>query len=175
MFVTERSWRFFFFGPTSRPAFILIAYLLVMCLLPAFAQAPEQTKAQSNTAPCIDCIRIRAGLPRVVQGPGPGIPDNLFNEIQLPDGRFRGFSANSITYAIDGRSPFDMVGKPMPVLGPSSRGQYGESGEWINHVERSGNRLLGWVHDETGVRRALSISDGDSDCGAGRPVWSVDC
>jgi hypothetical protein len=40
----------------------------------------------------------------------------------------------------------------MPVLGPAPRGEIGDSGEWIGHIERSGNRLLAWVHDETGDR-----------------------
>jgi hypothetical protein len=78
--------------------------------------------------------------------------------VRLPNGRFRGFSANVTTYAIDGDSPWDMAGTPMTVLGPAPRGQYGESGEWINHVERSDNRLLAWVHDETGDRFGTAIT-----------------
>lgn len=116
------------------------------------------TKNPQEATPCIDCISIRVGLPKIVQGPGPGIPDNLFTVVRLPNGRFRGFSANVTTYAIDGDSPWDMAGTPMPVLGPAPRGAYGESGEWINHVERSGNRLLAWVHDETGDHFGTAIT-----------------
>jgi len=103
-----------------------------------------------NTASSVDSIRIRVGLPLVVRGPGPGIPDNPLSEIQLPNGKFRGFSASATTYAIDGDKPWEMGGKAMPVMKPGPRGQYGESGEWINHVERSGKQLFAWVHDETG-------------------------
>jgi hypothetical protein len=106
---------------------------------------------------CTECIRVRVGLPIVVQGPGPGIPDNPFNEIQLPNGRFRGFSASATTYAIDGASPSDMGGTPVPVLGKAPPGRYGDSGEWINHVEQSGNTLLGWAHDETGDRPGMGL------------------
>ena len=34
-------------------------------------------------------------------------------------------------------------------------GTYGESGEWINHVERAGDTLLAWVHDETGDKPGM--------------------
>jgi hypothetical protein len=111
------------------------------------APAAARTPAGS---PCTECIRIRVGLPRVARGPSPGIPDSKFTEIRLPDGRFRGFSASATTYAIDGPTPWAMGGPAVPVLGPGAPGSYGASGKWINHVERSGNILLGWVHDETG-------------------------
>jgi hypothetical protein len=133
------------------------------------AVAPMEAKnSQTNTASCIECIRIRVGLPRVVRGPGPGIPDNPLTEVNLPNGRFRGFSASSTTYAIDAASPSDMGGTAVPVLSPGPRGQYGDSGEWINHVERSGWTLLAWVHDETGdgpnqglKSMSLAVSDND--------------
>jgi len=98
---------------------------------------------------CIECVRIRVGLPRVVRGPSPGIPDNPFTEIRLPSGQFRGFSASASTYAIDGASPWAMSGTPVPVLRPGAPGTYDSCGQWLNHVERSGIILVGWVHDET--------------------------
>jgi hypothetical protein len=117
---------------------------------------------------CIACISIRVGLPHVVRGPSPGIPDSPFTEIQLPRGKFRGFSASATTYAIDGTTPTDMAGPARPVMPPASRGQFGESGEWMLHVERSGKSLLGWVHDETGDAPgqglksvSLAVSDDD--------------
>lgn len=102
--------------------------------------------------PCPQCIRIRVGVPIVARGPAPGIPDSKFTAIKLPNGGFRGFSASTTTYAIDGAKPWAMGGKAVPVLRPGPPGAYGESGEWINHVERSGGALLAWVHDETGDR-----------------------
>jgi hypothetical protein len=61
-----------------------------------------------------------------------------------------------------------MDGTPFPVLGKAPPGEYGDSGQWINHVERSGNAILGWVHDETGDRpgtglqsMSLAVSDND--------------
>jgi hypothetical protein len=134
----------------------------------ASPQARHERISQPNSASCTECIRIRVGLPRVVRGPGPGIPDNPLTEIRLPNGRFRGFSASSTTYAIDGATPSEMGGTAVPVLPPGPRGKYGESGEWINHVERSGKTLLAWVHDETGDRpgmglksMSLAVSDND--------------
>ena len=133
---------------------VLSAWLIV--LMPVLARAEDAPLARpgaSGASLCIECIRIRVGIPHIVHGPSPGIPDNPFSEIKLPNGRFRGFSANGSTYAIDGATSAAMTGVPVEVLGKAARGQYGESGKWINSVERSGNELLGWVHDETGDAR----------------------
>lgn len=106
---------------------------------------------------CIECIKIRIGVPTVARGPSPGIPDSQFTAIRLPNGQFRGFSASGTTYAIDGAKVWAMGGAAVPVLPPGPRGSYGESGEWINHVERAGNTLLAWVHDETGDRPGMGL------------------
>lgn len=111
-----------------------------------------QAAAATPNVPCPQCIRIRVGVPMVARGPSPGVPDSQFTSIKLPNGQFRGFSANATTYAIDGARPWAMSGKAVSVLRPGPPGTYGESGEWINHVERSGSALLAWVHDETGDR-----------------------
>jgi hypothetical protein len=103
------------------------------------------------------CIKIRVGIAMVARGPSPGIPDSQFTAIKLPNGQFRGFSASGTTYAIDGAKPSAMSGTAVPVLPPGPRGEYGESGEWINHVERSGNTLLAWVHDETGDKPGMGL------------------
>jgi len=87
-----------------------------MPLASAFAQTSDAKNVQSSAASRIERIRIRVGLPRVVQGPSPGIPDNPFTEIQLRNGRFRGFSASGTTYAIDGATPSDMTGTPVQVI-----------------------------------------------------------
>ncbi len=126
------------------------ALILVFCGL-KLNTALGNAQTPAGKAPlCIECLKIRVGLPVVEQGPSPGIPDSQFTEIQLPNGRFRGFSASTSTYAIDGKTPIDMAGTPKQVLVKAARGKYGESGKWINHVERSGNSVLGWVHNETG-------------------------
>jgi hypothetical protein len=44
----------------------------------------DSARGSQSSSPCIECIRIRVGPPRVVRGPGPRIPDSLFTEIQLP-------------------------------------------------------------------------------------------
>lgn len=116
-----------------------------LAIAPLDARNLETAKAS-----CLECIRIRVGLPMVEQGPGPGIPDNPFSEIRLVNGRSRGFSASATSYAIDGANPSDMSGTPRPALGPGKPGSYGASGKWINSVQRYENELLGWVHNETG-------------------------
>jgi hypothetical protein len=124
---------------------VLSALGLSLPMVSGSSQAPA-----AKDPVCHECLKIRVGIPRVARGPSPGIPDSAFTEIQLPDGRFRGFSASTSTYAIDGATPSDMGGTPRQVLGKAAPGRYGESGRWINHVERSGNNLLAWVHNETG-------------------------
>jgi hypothetical protein len=53
-------------------------------------------------------MRVRVGVPLVARGPAPNIADNWFTEIQLPGGKFRGFTAGATTFAIDGNQPYDM-------------------------------------------------------------------
>ena len=43
-------------------------------------------------------VRIRVGVPLVARGPAPNIADAAFSAIQLPDGRFRGFTAAGTTW-----------------------------------------------------------------------------
>jgi hypothetical protein len=126
--------------------------VLMLAFLALDLRAADRNASSSDAKPpiCVRCLKIRVGVPSIVQGPAPNIVDNPFSEIRLADGRFRGFTANVDTYAVDGRNPLDMHGPLRKVLGPGSRGDYGDSGRWINHVERSGSILLGWVHDETG-------------------------
>ena len=69
---------------------LFLGCLLILPSVAVFAQASNTMKAQPNDATCIDCIRIRVGLPRIVRGPDGTAVDNTFNEIKLPNGRFRG-------------------------------------------------------------------------------------
>lgn len=151
------------FLPSGKTA-VLLTYVLSGLAVPVWtaprilaAHFKEGHQASIHAAEESERIRIRVGLPLVVRGPGSGIPDNPLSEIQLSNGRFRAFSANMTTYAIDGTAPWVLGGKPRAVLKPAGLGKFGESGEWINHVERSGATLLGWVHDETGDAPGMGL------------------
>jgi hypothetical protein len=95
---------------------VFFGWLLVAFLVSGLtrAQAPAAKDEQQNPTPCIDCIKIRVGIPQVIRGPAPDIEN--FTEIQLPGGRFRGFVASAKTYAIDGNRPWDMGGPARVVL-----------------------------------------------------------
>ncbi len=94
-------------------------------------------------------IKVRVGTPLVARGPAPNIADAAFTEIELPDGRFRGFTAAGTTFAIDGKHPYDMGGPAATVLKPGPTGSPSSCGQWIVHVEVEGKTLYGWVHNET--------------------------
>ncbi|KJC38034.1 hypothetical protein UP09_26635 [Bradyrhizobium sp. LTSP885] len=98
---------------------------------------------------CASCIRIRVGVPTIVRGPAADIADNKFSEIALPNGRFRGFDAHAETRAIDGIRPSDMGGPARVVLRPGPPGSVDSCGQWLNHAERTGATVLGFIHDET--------------------------
>jgi hypothetical protein len=61
-------------------------------------------------------MRIRVGVPLVARGPAPNIADASFTAIELPNGKFRGFTAAGTTWAIDGNHPYDMGGAATAVL-----------------------------------------------------------
>jgi len=94
-------------------------------------------------------IRVRVGVPLVARGPAGDIADNWFSEIQLPNGKFRGFTAAGVTWAVDGAHAYDMGGTGVKVLKPGPGGSASSCGQWIQHSELDGNTLLGWVHEET--------------------------
>ncbi len=110
--------------------------------------------ANDSIAGVSDTIRVRVGTPLVARGPAGDIADNWFTEIELPDGRFRGFTAGGVTWAIDGHHPYDMSGPETAVLKPGSSGSSSTCGQWIQHVELAGETLYGWVHDETACNYA---------------------
>jgi hypothetical protein len=110
------------------------------------AIAPEgQEKKPDPSA----SMRVRVGVPLVARGPAPNIADNWFTEIQLPNGKFRGFTAAGTTFAIDGSQPYDMGGRSAVVLKPGPPGSPDSCGEWLQHVELQGKTLIGWFHNET--------------------------
>ena len=128
----------------------LLALMLALLALNLRAADDKASRSAARSPICVKCIKIRVGAPLIVQGPAPNIADSPFSEVQLPNGKFRGFTANAETFAIDGRDPLDMTGPLRKVLGRGAPGSYDESGKRINHIERSGNILLGWVHNVTG-------------------------
>jgi hypothetical protein len=64
-------------------------FSLVIAMLPPSLVEAGDTKDPPNPALCIECLKIRVGLPRVVRGPAPNTVDNTFSEIKLPNGRYR--------------------------------------------------------------------------------------
>jgi len=113
------------------------------------AQAEDAKDEHPKAASCLECIRIRVGLPRIVRAPPDSPVDNPFSLIKLPNGRFRGFIAVGTSYAVDGASPWDMGGPAIPVLKAGGPGSMARCGQWLQHVERAGDRLVGFVHVET--------------------------
>lgn len=105
---------------------------------------------RENSELCIDCLRVRVGPPTVVRGPFPDELDATFTALKLADGSFRGFSANGITYAIDGPTLWDMAGPRRPVLHASEPGGVSDCGRWLTSTMRSGDSgsVLGFVHQE---------------------------
>lgn len=117
---------------------------LALLGLPASA---ETVPADSEF--CIECLRVRVGPPVVVRGPFPDELDAPFTALQLEDGSFRGFSANGSTYAIDGDSLWDLGGPRREVLRAGAPGQESECGRWLTSAIRSGDAVLGFVHQES--------------------------
>lgn len=136
--------------PAKHARFTLFVSVVFFVAWILFSKPSDLTARSPKDSHCVACVKIPVGLPIVEQGPVPDKIDNVFTEIELPGRRFRGLTAASVTYAIDGANPMDMRGPLRPVLGRAPKGKYGESGKWINHAERGGNVVWAWVHDETG-------------------------
>ncbi|WNG45834.1 hypothetical protein F0U60_18235 [Archangium minus] len=105
---------------------------------------------------CTECIKIRVRRPGIARGPAADELDTKFNEIRLPDGSYRGFTANGHTYAVDGRDPWSMGGPRTPVLAPGAAGTYNECGQWLNGTELSGGVVYGFIHAERSCNYALN-------------------
>lgn len=126
--------------------------------------------AGAETDICVECISVRVGPPVVVRGPFPDEIDASFAALRLPDGTFRGFSANGITYAIDGPSLSELPGERRAVLFPGKPGSLNDCGSWLTSVSRLGSQVIGFVHQEqscnydegqTGKSMAIAISADD--------------
>jgi len=133
------------------PCWMIALILLSLNSHATVAQGVPSGKT-AKLAFCHECISIRVGLPRVARGPAADIADNTFSELQLPNGRFRGFDAHGDTRAIDGAQPWDMGGPARMVMTPGKPGSNDSCGQWIQHVELTGNTVLAFVHDETACR-----------------------
>ncbi|RXH53953.1 hypothetical protein [Granulicella sibirica] len=138
----------------NKPIYVLgvLCTLRVLSLLSGAVCAQSTANVQPVPALCMQCLRVRVGLPRVVRGPAADIADNRFSEIQLPNGGYRGFDAHGDTRVIDGRYPWDMGSPERTVLSPGKPGTHYSCGQWIQHVEPASNVILGFVHDETTCR-----------------------
>ncbi len=117
------------------------------------AIAPE---SQEKRPDFLASIRIRVGVPLVARGPAPNIADASFTAIQLPNGKFRGFTAAGTTWAIDGNHPYDVGGAAVAVLKPGPPNSPDSCGQWLVHVELEGKTLFGWNHNETACNYAKS-------------------
>jgi hypothetical protein len=92
------------FGPVFYYAYDLLIDAKGMLLPEASAVTARARPGNAETrppagAPCLECVKVRVGLPRVARGPAVDIGDNHFTEVQLPDGRFRGFDAAGWVYS----------------------------------------------------------------------------
>jgi hypothetical protein len=135
---------------------LLAAGFVALAVL-ATSAAAEQGRA--NTGLCVECLRVRVGPPVVVRGPFPDELDAPFTALKLADGSFRGFSANGTTYAIEGATLRDMGGQRRAVLAAGEPGSRSECGRWLTSIMRSGDTVLGLVHQE----RACDYDQGRTD------------
>jgi hypothetical protein len=106
----------------------------------------------------LSCLRVRVGRPLVIRGPAPDELDTAFNEIRLANGQYRGFSANSTTYALEGASPWAMGGERTAVLAAGCAGDVSECGCWLNSSFRIGSTVHGFIH----VEQACDYSKGQT-------------
>lgn len=119
-----------------------------MVALTVSAMVAAAEPAQAGSALCMECLQVRVGPPVVVRGPFPDELDAPFTALKLDDGSFRGFSANSTTYAIEGASLWDMAGPRRPVLQAGPAGSANDCGRWLTSTMQSGDKVLGLLHQE---------------------------
>ena len=112
---------------------------------------PQDASEDSDGAAaafCLECVELRVGRPLVARGPFGDELDTGFSAIPLGTGGWRGFSANSSTYAIDGDDPWSMGGPRTLVLSPGLSGSDSECGQWINDVKPTASGHQAFVHWE---------------------------
>ena len=119
-----------------------------LLVLTGLAMLGAALPVQAEAEWCMECISVRVGPPQVLRGPFPDEVDAPFTATRLANGLFRGFSANGITYAIDGASLTDMGGARRAVLEPDTPGSLAECGRWLTSTIRSASSLVGMIHQE---------------------------
>lgn len=93
-------------------------------------------------------VTIQVGPQVQLRGPVADEADSPFNLVRLASGTWRGFTANQITWLLEGGSPIDMAGARRRVMGPRDFGPASECGAWLNSIFRSGATLYGLIHVE---------------------------
>jgi hypothetical protein len=139
---------------TVRP--LRVAGLVALAVLGVAAVAEP---AQASAELCVDCLRVRVGPPLVVRGPFPDELDAPFTALKLANGSFRGFSSNGTTYAVDGPTVWVMGGPRRAVLQAGEAGSVNDCGRWLTSTTRSGDKVLGLVHQE----RACDYNQGKTE------------
>lgn len=133
--------------------------LTLLCVLTvcgsAYEARAQQAERPFNSTLIFESLRIRVGVPRVERGPSGRAADSTFTEIELPHGRFRGFTGVGESIAVDGDEPWDMSAPGVTVLKAGPVGTSDSCGQWLQHVEKVGNQFLGWVHNETACNYAI--------------------
>jgi hypothetical protein len=119
-----------------------------LLVLAGLAMLGMTLPVQAEAEWCMECVSVRVGPPQVLRGPFPDEVDAPFSATRLANGQFRGFSANGVTYAIDGSSLKDMGGPRRAVLDADAPASLAECGRWLTSAIRSGASLVGMVHQE---------------------------
>jgi hypothetical protein len=139
----------------------LLAALAALALIGGGTAQTSPDRSAASDSPkevCVACLSVRVGLPQVVRGPTPYEGDAKFSVVQLSAGHFRGFTANARSYAIDGPAVSAMGGPAVMVLPRGKPGTYDACGQWLQNVQRAGDTLVAWVHNETDCKYAIGQS-----------------
>jgi hypothetical protein len=114
---------------------------------------------------CIACLQFVIGAPKVIRDRSDHTElDSYFHFIRLSNGRYRGFTANQDTYAIDGDSPWRMGGvrytfgsdERQKVLARGIPGEADACGNWGAGIKTIGGTLYGFFHQERDCNYGLN-------------------
>ncbi|MHB1086782.1 MAG: peptidoglycan-binding domain-containing protein [Minisyncoccota bacterium] len=112
--------------------------------------APPLTTTTTDTL-CYECLQVRVGRPVIMRQAVNDELDGQVPHIKLGNGKFRAFSSEFSSYAIDGNYVSDVwSGSRVKVLSPGPVGSNSQCGRWLNAVvpDPANNRLIGFVHEE---------------------------
>jgi hypothetical protein len=127
----------------------LLFSLLIAMLPPIFARAEDKKIHRQTLLSASSASRFVSAFPASCAARRRTASITPFSEIKPPYGRYRGFTANGDSYAIDGSQPWDVGGPAVTVLKPGPPGSPSSCGQWLGHVEPARKTLLSWVHQET--------------------------